>query len=287
MNWVFYSLLMFTASVALYLTVRKSALLKTPVALTNLAMFGIPLIAYLAIGITLPQQGYSLSPLNGLLILFAATVFAYGGNTMSLRALAIAPNPGYSLVLSKSYVLFTTLVAVILLGAELTPSRAIAILLIVGFSILILVNRTPVRSATTNGWIGLSIGAFFAWGFFSLSIKYLLTHGVGTIAFLIYVYALATACIFIADRIRPASFSALRRQEKLLLIATGVFSTLFNFGQVEAIRLAPNVGYVNAINAASIALVTIFAVIIFKDALSKQKAIGIAGVTLGLILLLI
>jgi uncharacterized membrane protein len=82
-------------------------------------------------------------------------------------------------------------------------------------------------------------------------------------------------------------FSKAFLKAKLLLIGTGIFSTLFNLGQFEAIKLAPNVGYVNAINAASISMVTVFAVILFKDELTPKKAIGVLGVTAGLILLLV
>lgn len=71
------------------------------------------------------------------------------------------------------------------------------------------------------------------------------------------------------------------------MLGTGIFSTLFNLGQFEAIKLAPNVGYVNAINAGSIAAVTVFAVILFKDELTSRKAIGILGVVAGLVLLLV
>ncbi len=77
------------------------------------------------------------------------------------------------------------------------------------------------------------------------------------------------------------------KQTWLLFVGAGIFSTLFNLGQFEAIKLAPNVGYVNAINAGSISLVTVLAVLLFKDELSKQKAFGILGVTAGLLLLLV
>lgn len=83
------------------------------------------------------------------------------------------------------------------------------------------------------------------------------------------------------------TFRGIASSHWLLLLGTGVFSTLFNLGQFEAIRLAPNVGYVNAINAGSISLVTVLAVILFKDELTLQKAFGIAGVTAGLVLLLV
>jgi len=286
MSWIAYSLMMFFSSVALYLIVRKSSLLKTPTYLTNLAMFAIPLIAYVIIGI-INSTPMGISWWQAIVLLVAAVVFAYGGNKASLHAIDIAPNPGYSLVLSKSYVLFTTLVAVTLFGAELTMQKGLAILIIVAFSALILVNPKGAKKVKSEKWVILSFGAFFAWGMLSLSSKYLFNNGVDTIAFLIYLYALVTFCIVFMDKVKISKIKEVPSNAKLLLLGTGIFSTLFNLGQFEAIKLAPNVGYVNAINAASISMVTVFAVILFKDELTLKKAIGVLGVTTGLILLLV
>lgn len=286
MTWITYSFMMFLSSVALYLTVRKSSLIKTPVHLTNLAMFGIPLIAYSAIGI-INNTPIGVTWWQAVILLIAAIVFAYGGNKASLHAIDIAPNPGYSLVLSKSYVLFTTLVAVTLLGADLSARKALAILMIVGFSVLIMIDQRKAKKVNDNKWILLSFGAFFAWGMLSLSSKYLFNNGVDTMAFLIYLYALVTLCIIFTDKVKLNKIHEIPVKAKLLLLATGIFSTLFNLGQFEAIKLAPNVGYVNAINASSISVVTVFAVLLFKDELTLKKAIGIFGVTAGLVLLLI
>ncbi len=286
MNWISYSLLLFFSSVALYLIVRKSALVKIPTYMTNLAMFAIPFVAYTGLGLA-GSQRFGVSLWQAVFIFFVAVAFAYGGNTASLKAISVAPNPGYSLMLSKSYVLFTTIVAVLLLNGTLSVRKAIAILLIVGFSALIMVNRKGSKHVASNRWISLSFGAFFAWGFLSLSSKYLFTHGVATIPFLIYLYAIVTACIILRSKIKLSTFKNIAHRDWLLLLSTGIFSTTFNLGQFEAIKLAPNVGYVNAINAASISLVTVFAVILFKDELTFKKALGIAGVTAGLILLLV
>lgn len=168
--------MMFFSSVALYLFVRKASLLKTPTQLTNLAMFAVPFVAYLIFGL-----GTSTSlHISFRLIFFLIAVsvlLAYGGNKASLLAINIAPNPGYSLVLSKSYVLFTTLVAVIFLNAELSVRKLIATLLIVIFSGLIMANRKRAKKAEGGKWILLSIVAFFGWGLLSLSSKFLLTVG--------------------------------------------------------------------------------------------------------------
>jgi len=249
-------------------------------------MFAIPLVAYTGIGAS-SNTRFSISIWHFLVLLIAAVVFAYGGNTASLKAIDIAPNPGYSLVLSKSYVLFTTIVAVLLLRADLTLKKGLAILIIVGFSALIMVNPKQAKHVRNNKWIFLSFGAFFAWGMLSLSSKYLFSHGVATMAFLIYLYAIVTICIALTNKMSHKTFKGISPKHWLLLIGTGVFSTFFNLGQFEAIRLAPNVGYVNAINAGSISLVTVLAVLLFRDELTLQKAVGIAGVTGGLLLLLL
>lgn len=278
--------MMFFSSVALYLCVRKSSLVKVPTSLTNLAMFAIPLVAYTAIGAS-SNTKFSISVSQMGLLFLTAVVFAYGGNTMSLKAIDIAPNPGYSLVLSKSYVLFTTIVAVVFLNQGLSSRKAIAILLIVAFSALIMVNPKSAKHVKNNKWVWLSFGSFFAWGMLSLSSKYLFTHGVATMTFLIYLFALATICIVVANKMTSKTFQSISSLHWALLLGTGIFATVFNLGQFEAIKTAPNIGYVNAINAGSIALVTVLAVLLFKDELTLQKGIGIVGVTAGLLLLLI
>lgn len=286
MNWITYGLLMFCSSVALYLTVRKASLQKVSVPLINLAMFAVPLISYSIISLN-GNQSFAISLPNAFLLIAAAVLFAYGGNTVSLKAIEVAPNPGYSLVLSKSYVLFTTIVAILLFGAELSLQKTIAILLIVGFSALIMINPRNVKKVENNNWIVLSFGAFFAWGMLSLSSKYLFTHGVGTIPFLVYLYILVTICITVSILKNKTSIKNDIKTHWPILLGIGVFSTLFNLGQFEGIKTAPNIGYINAINASSIAVVTIFSIILFKDELSVKKLIGIFGVIAGLILLLI
>jgi uncharacterized membrane protein len=80
--------------------------------------------------------------------------------------------------------------------------------------------------------------------------------------------------------------STLTDNWKLLLII-GLLSAGFNAFQFSAIQSAPNVGYVNAINAASIAAVTIGAVMLYKDEFSIKKFIGVIGVTIGMVLMLV
>ncbi len=277
---------MFASSVALYLVVRKATLLKVPTHITNLAMFTIPLVFFVLLHAG-KGESYSVSFSGIAILLLAGIIFAFGGNTASLRAIKEAPNPGYSLVLSKSYVLFTTIVALIIFNAELSIRKAIGILVIVGFSALIMVDPSKTKKmAKKNHWLALSIGAFFAWGSLSLSAKYLFNNGLGTYTFLLYLYLVVTICILIKLFVDRQKLYHIM-DHKWVLLFIGIFSTTFNLFQFEAIKLAPNIGYVNAINAGSIALVTVLAVLVFKDDFSIKKFIGVVGVIAGIIMLLV
>lgn len=285
MNWIILSLLMFLSSVALYLAIRKSSLLKAPTQINNLAMFAIPLIIYSIIGIG-TKLNYTISFLQGIIIFVVAVFFSYLGNVFSLKSIEYAPNPGYSLVLSKSYVVFTTLVAVFLFHGLLSIQKAIAIILIIGFSALIMIAPNNVKKVSNSKWLPLAFGAFFCWGMLSLTSKYLFSQGMNTFVFLTYAYIVVTLCIVGEIRQKKVSLETIKKNFWIFLLI-GIASTSFNLFMFEAIKVAPNVGFVNAINASSISLVTIFSIILFKDEFSLKKLIGVFGVIGGLLLLLV
>lgn len=285
MNWILFSLLMFLSSVALYLYVRKSAKKGYPSQFNNLAMFLVPLVVFIGIDI-FTRQNMMLSISQLLIIVVAAVLFSYLGSVFSLKSIEYAPNPGYSLVISKSYVVFTTITAIVLFHAEISIRKAIAILLIVAFSGLIMLSKEVVHKRANNLWLPLSIGAFFCWGLLSLTSKYLFSQGVSVYVFLTYVIFIASLCISLEMVKKRMRLNIIKEDFKTFLLI-GIFSTGFNFFLFQAIKLAPNVGYVNAINASSISAVTVLAVLFFKDEFSKRKFVGVLGVTVGLLLLLL
>ena len=284
MNWIGWSLLMFFSSVALYLLVRKSSILQIPTQICNLAMFLVPFFAY-ATATIITGQNYSLVLWQYGVLIGAGILFSYLGNVASLRSIEYAPNPGYSLVLSKSYVVFTTIFSVIFFSSPLTVQKALAILLIIFFSALIMINRGKVKQSKAI-WLPLAFVAFFCWGLLTLTSRFLYSNGVPTLVFLTMISLVVTPCILIEIKNRKVDLSAIRRYP-WIFFSIGALSAAFNLGLMQAVNIAPNPGYVNAVNAASISLVAIMAVILFKDEFSIRKLIGVLGVVCGLILLLI
>lgn len=283
MNWIVADLLMFSSSVVLYLTVRKATLLKMPIRLNNFAGFAVPLVIFTIMALV-THQSFALSWQHALIILVTGICCAYLGNRFSLMSIELSPNPGYSLIISKSYVVLTTFLAVPLFHAHLSAGALIAVGLIVAFSALIMINPLASGHAKSTAWLPLAAGAFFAWAFLQLVAKYLFLHGVPTLTFLVYLFLVVTVCISI-ELVKYATKPADARPFLAYLLLIGIASASFNFFNFYAVRLAPNVGYVNATNAASIAAVTVFAILLFKDEFSWRKIIGVTGVVAGLFLL--
>jgi drug/metabolite transporter (DMT)-like permease len=285
MSWILASMIMFVASVVLYILVRKAALLHIPTEIVNLAFLGLPIFLYVFLAAQ-NHASLSISPQNLLFIFGLTLIGSYIPNVTSLKSIKYAPNPGYSLIISKSYVVFTTLVALVWFHSVLTLQAAIAIGLIVLFSFLIAGGKNKTSNLTKPIWLPLSLVSFFGWGLLSIGTKYAFSQGITIYQRLIYLSIFVTTFMLIELRTKKIKHVFSHKGHYLLLLAIGISSALFNYFATVAIDLAPNIGYVNAINASSISAVTIASALIYKDDLSLSKMIGILGVTGGLLLLI-
>ncbi len=284
MNWLVADLIMFACSVGLYLVVRRAALAKLPNQFNNLAMFAIPTLVF-AVATAATHAPLSLTLWQFVQILGTAIVLSYYGNAMSTRSIELAPNAGYSLVLSKSYVVLTSLLAVPLFGAHLSVRALLAIGLIVASSATIMINPHSTHKAKSTAWIPLAFGSFLCWAFLSLMAKHLISDGVPTVTFLLYIFVISTLCIMVEMWRRQINFGTVR-EHWWPFASIGVAAAGFNFFNFYALSVAPNLGYVNATNAASIGAVTLLSAFFFKDELTRQKLAGVTGVIAGLVLLL-
>lgn len=277
---------MFVSSVALYLFVRKSNVLKTPQQLNNLAMFLVPVVVYLLLALN-TQLSFTLKPFEYFLIIVQGIFFSYLGNVFSLKGIEYAPNPGYSLIISKSYVVFTAIASIFIFSAPLTMKSMIAIALIILFSTLITLDKDKNRNTSNTLWLPYTIGAFFCWGFLALSSKYLLNVGVPILTRLILSMVVTTILIIGEILYKKIEWKKVSKDQLTTLLLIGILGATFNYFMQVAFNLAPNVGFVNATNAASISLLTLMSAVFFKDELTVKKMIGIVGVTAGLVLLFI
>lgn len=281
MSWIVASLVMFFSSIGLYLLVRKSQRLNISNSLINLAMSAIPCIGFFIIAI-LGKISLTISWQALVLLVVMAFFFSYLGNLFSLVSIQKAPNPGYSLIISKSYVVFTTLVAVFLFNSHLSLKNGLAIIAIIVFSSLVMISKTQRKTTRDFRWLIYAFGSFFCWGLLALTSKYLINNSISIVSILFYLTLFVSIFILVEMEIKktPVTF-----KHWYLLIFIGISSLFFNLFMQLGYVLSPNIGYINTVNASSISLVTLLSAYFFKDELSVRKIIGILGVTASLILL--
>jgi len=66
---------------------------------------------------------------TGVMLLALAAVLSYTGNYHALRALALAPNPGYSVAVVSTQTVIVTIAATALLGASFSLAKLAGVLL--------------------------------------------------------------------------------------------------------------------------------------------------------------
>ncbi|MDD2516152.1 MAG: EamA family transporter [Candidatus Gracilibacteria bacterium] len=284
-NRVLFSIGLIIGSVICYLFIRKSKNIEMPVDIQNLAMF-LPTALFIGIFNILQKKSFEISLTNILIIAFAALFFSWLGNIASLKALKKAPNPGYSLVISKSYVLMTSILSVWIFNSVLTTKSIIAIIFIVFFSTLIILEKKVNNENKDRSWIWLTFGAFFAWGFLALILKYLIIKGLDSAIILFYL-TFFVSILIVFQLIFKNTKIQFKKNYIPIFLCIGIASTFYNLFIVLGYQYAPNPGYINAANAGSIALVTIFSSLLFGDELNIKKVIGVIGVIGSLILLFV
>ena len=287
MDWIAASCLLVISSLGLYLTLRSIERYKTPIKIKSIAMFAAPIIPLLFYNLYI---GASLKvPFFDVVILFfTAVFFSWFANIASLKALENAPNPGYPLIIGKSYVIYTTLVSIFLLWWEFSLSKIILIFAIILFSVLILFDPKKEKLQSKKWyWILPTIYTFFAWWNLALILTYLSQKGISASVLNLYLLSFVTLFIMCEILFKKQKYSLKSRNELLHIVAIGVFFTIFQQSTVYGYIVAPNPGYINAMNVWSIGLVTLCSYFLFWDTLNLKKIIGVFGIIFCLILLVL
>jgi len=257
MNWIFAAFLMFISSVFMYLLIRLATRLHISGSMQNVSMFVIPLIVYIFL-VNTWRIHLTLTLYEWVIMFVTAVGFSYLGSKFSMDSIIEAPNPGYSLIISKSYVVMTAILSVYLFHQDLTLRSVIAIFIIIFFSSFIMINPHvhQRKEKIKQTWLPLALGAFFCWGMLALASKYLFTLGVPVLSRLVWVSGIASIIFLWDARKQLKQITAFSKRQLVVFGVIWILSAAFNYFMQVGIQLAPNVGYINAINASSIAAVT-------------------------------
>ncbi len=275
---------MFASSISFYLAVKKLQVLNIDKRVITLANYIFPTIIFFTISIS---QGQSLIlPIHIIImILVLRVLFNYLGTIAGYKSMEEAPNAGYSLVIQKSYAIYTLFAAAIIYGSEISLRRFLISGFILFCASIVAITKTS-STTKTSRWVLYAIVSMFSFGSISLSSKYFAGIGIQSAPLLFWV-CLLTLVMTIGDSKRvKLNIGKISREVGFYMVILGLSVSGLYFFKLAAEIAAPNLGYVAAINAASTAVYTVLVAKIFGDSLSPKKLLAVIGMTVGLILLL-
>lgn len=287
MNWIAYSAIMFVGSVVYYLIVKKVQRIGVDKAIYMAANSLVPLVLYLILAL-IGGENFIMTPLSFIISIGTAFILNYIGTLAGYQAIKSAPNTGYSVIIQKSYAVYTSLVSVLLFGSELPGSKYLSILIIVLFTALIIIEKKKGEKFKIGKWVWLSFLAFFLFGGTTLAAKQVALNGDNPTVYLFWVM-LFTVAISVFQLLRSPSLSKISKlpgKTILWLFFMSLAVSVFYWGKNQSTVTAPNVGYTGAINAASNAALTVASAIIYKEELKLLKLVGVVGVAAGLAMLI-
>jgi uncharacterized membrane protein len=164
--------------------------------------------------------------------------------------------------------------------------KKIAGVIVILASQLLILGREAKKGAMQKHWARYSFISFFAYAALSIAVKYGTIFGANQIVFLFWAI-LGSLPLFAAETFFRR-IPILKFKERFgWLFLMGIASGLGNLFFWNAFAAAPNMGYVNAIGIANVAVVCLLAVKLFGDELNAKKMLGIAGVTAGLLMIVL
>ena len=284
MSWILISIGILLSSPTMYLFVRKEKELGKDIAIQNLSIFLIPTIVYFVYNL-ISKTSMIVEFKYFLMLMGSALLFSLLGNIFSMKAIQLASNPGYSLMIQKSYTIFTTVMSVLLFGSSITRKNILAIIIVLFFVAFILIEKSNKKDENRK-WIIYTFGAFFAFGFLSLATMYIGKQGITSTVINFYICLIVTLSLMIQIYIKKIKLSFDRRSIGIF-IGASIPASIFNFCLIQGYLVAPNPGYISAVNVASISVLTVLYKVFFKDTLTLKKMIGVVGILAGLIILFI
>jgi drug/metabolite transporter (DMT)-like permease len=279
--WLWYSVLAFFTLVAYFYVLRvlkKRGVDISVILFYIFLVFGISCFLYAII-----YSSNLLVSLNLLFVIIIAAIFSYIGNHFNFRALEAAPNHGYSMAVTNSFIIIVTIFSVFLYGSEFNVLKLIGVIITFLGSTAVAYSRKK-SSKKDSRWVLYSLVTTIFFASFILTSKYLLINQIPPEVYLAYVSVIIAPIFFFSAGIKKIRKYNQKSNLGLFLLA-GLLSFVFNIAAHVGYDIAPNPGYVTAFNYSSIIVVALIGHIFFGDELSASKSIGIVSVIAGLVLM--
>lgn len=274
MSWIVIALISIVWSVSLYLFLRLLKKQNISPKTQNAIMFIPTTLIFWLWAYFSGQEMWIWWDMLGIMVP-CCILFSWLANLASLISMQHAPNIGYSLMISKSYVVIATLLAIPFFWSYFSWVDWLAIVMIVWCMSLILIEPWSKKSGNNSNnkntwWIFPALYACVGRAGLSLSSTYFIRSWIDPLVVNFWIF-LIVSLVMIWD--------ILIKREKNFLSSVSIRSVLwvvvsmmvFNWSLQAWYKVAPNPWYINAANTSSIAILTLISSWIFWDDLSRKK----------------
>ncbi len=156
MNWILLTILTFISSIILYVLVRLGKSRNTQPGVLNFSMFALPSVLTAVYILINDNLSFRISPQHLLIIFVAALFFSYLGNFLSIKGIQYAKNPGFSLMIQKSYGALTLFLAPLFFKASIDLKGILGTFLIIIFGVVLSFEKGKKLSPEKiNGFLSL------------------------------------------------------------------------------------------------------------------------------------
>lgn len=301
MPWYLYSILAMLSLSVMMLAIRKMREMGFTAKQINLFLFAIVSFGFLLLNInSLPQTISKVNFSQLLLFLLGGSLFAVFANLADMTAVGMAPNPGYSQAVKNTNVLPIAIIAVFLFHLDFTPVKFVgAVLVVIGIIFLIWKRKSErsfqVKSTSKLPWWVFSLVAIACFTGLVLTIRHVSSLGFSSKEINLFLFSFSLIGFIL---IGWKDLKGIQKKEgfKLffqIVFVASFFSLLANLLDVNAIKLAPNPGFAQAIKNTNIVVITIVSYFMFRLRMlrsaefSWKKWLGGVGLILAGIILIV
>jgi len=293
MPWYFYSIIAMLSFSAMVLLIKRIRDLGFSSRKINLFLFGFVFLDFILINvpsldktIASPNFWYSLE------LIFLTSIVAIFANLANIKSIGIAPNPGYSQAIKDTNILPVTILSVLIFGSEFSLLKIFGAVLILGGIFLLIKKEFSVNLKQRRRnfpWYIYSLGAalFFTAG--ALLLKKITLLGLSSKEINLFLFGLSWIGFLILNIQMLRGITRDKKFSQFLKLAflASCFSFSGNLFGLQAITLAPNPGYYEAIKSASVLIVTFLSTKFFSSDATPSRIFGTIVIILGVTLLVL
>ena len=293
MAWYFYSIIAMLSFSLMLLLIKRVRDLGFPSRKINFFLFGFTLCGFILINIPSFNRTIN-SPnfWNSLGLIFLTSIFAIFANLVHIKSIGIAPNPGYSQALKDTNILPVTMLSSLIFGSEFSLFKIFGAILILTGIFLLLRKELSLNSKEKKEkfpWYIYSLGAALFFMIGALLLKKITLLGFSSKEINLFLFCFSWIGFLILNR---RFLKRLTQHEKFpqflrLVFLASLFSFSGNFLGLQAIKLAPNPGYYEAIKSGSVLVVTILSTKFFSSDINPLRFLGTLIIITGIVILVL